>query len=113
MELVGAEYDDGNFLEYLLKMYNYSRQMAFPTEWFRSLAELYVPKNFMPGNLWYDYSVEKVRKTAEINLTNAIKIIVSLLKIQRKQKNCSVQVCIYIYGFRLKSHSLSGKIKYI
>ena len=64
MELVGAEYDDGNFLEYLLKMYNYSRQMAFPTEWFRSLAELYVPENFMPGNLWYDYSVEKVRKTA-------------------------------------------------
>ena len=64
MELVGAEYDDGNFLEYLLKMYNYSRQMAFPTDWFKSLSGLYEPENFKPGNLWYDYSVEKARKTA-------------------------------------------------
>ena len=31
MDLVGAEYDDGNFSDYILKMYDYSRQLAFPT----------------------------------------------------------------------------------
>ena len=33
LDLVGAEYDDGDFADYILKMYDYSRQLAFQKEW--------------------------------------------------------------------------------
>lgn len=65
LDLVGAEYDDGNFADYILKMYDYSRQLAFPTEWFESLSSAYNPEFFMSENEWYKYSVNKAFKTAE------------------------------------------------
>lgn len=65
MDLVGAEYDDGNFSDYILKMYDYSRQLAFPTEWFDSLSAEYNPDCFGGENEWYKYSVNKALKTAE------------------------------------------------
>lgn len=65
MDLVGAEYDDGNFSDYILKMYDYSRQLAFPTEWFNSLSSSYNPDGFNIENKWYKYSVEKALRTAE------------------------------------------------
>ena len=65
LELVGAEYDDGNFSDYILKMYNYSRQLAFPTEWFDSLSSSYNPNCFAPDNEWYKYCVNKALNSAE------------------------------------------------
>ncbi len=65
LDLVGAEYDDGNFADYILKMYDYSRQLAFPTEWFDSLSTAYNPDCFGAKNEWYKYSVNKALKTAE------------------------------------------------
>lgn len=65
MDLVGAEYDDGNFSDYILKMYDYSRQLAFPEEWFNSLSSAYNPACFNAQNRWYKYSVDKALKTAE------------------------------------------------
>ena len=65
LDLVGAEYDDGNFADYILKMYDYSRQLAFPKEWFNSLSSAYNPESFDGENEWYKYSVNKAIKTAE------------------------------------------------
>lgn len=65
LDLVGAEYDDGNFADYILKMYDYSRQLAFPKEWFYSLSSAYNPDCFNGENEWYKYSVNKAIKTAE------------------------------------------------
>ncbi len=65
LDLVGAEYDDGNFSDYILKMYDYSRQLAFPTDWFDSLYSAYNPDGFNIENKFYKYSVQKALKTAE------------------------------------------------
>ena len=72
MDLVGAEYDDGNFSDYILKMYDYSRQLAFPTEWFDSLSSAYNPDCFGGENEWYKYCVNKALNTAgEMRRVNA------------------------------------------
>ena len=72
LDLVGAEYDDGNFSDYILKMYDYSRQLAFPTEWFDSLSSAYNPDCFGGENEWYKYCVNKALNTAkEMQRVNA------------------------------------------
>lgn len=72
LDLVGAEYDDGNFSDYILKMYDYSRQLAFPTEWFDSLSSAYNPDCFGSENEWYKYCVNKALNTAkEMQRVNA------------------------------------------
>ena len=57
LDTVGAEYDDGNFSAFVLKIYDYSRQLAFPKEWFAALPEAY-KNGFGADNEWYKYAVE-------------------------------------------------------
>ena len=57
LDTVGAEYDDGNFSAFVLKIYDYSRQLAFPQEWFAALPEAY-KNGFGADNEWYKYAVE-------------------------------------------------------
>lgn len=72
MDIIGAEYDDGNFSDYVLKMYDFSRQMAFPSEWFDGLAEMYAPGSFDSRGKWYSYALEAALMTAEkMRRTNA------------------------------------------
>lgn len=63
LDTVGAEYDDGNFSAFVLKIYDYSRQLAFPKEWFAALPEAY-KNGFGADNEWYKYAVESAVKTA-------------------------------------------------
>lgn len=63
LDTVGAEYDDGNFSAFVLKIYDYSRQLAFPKEWFAALPEAY-KNGFGADNEWYKYAVESAAKTA-------------------------------------------------
>ncbi len=65
LDLIGTEYDDGNFSAYILDMYNYSRQLANPTEWFDSLSELYSPEGFNPQNKWYSYALNRAEQKAQ------------------------------------------------
>ena len=58
LDTVGAEYDDGNFSAFVLKIYDYSRQLAFPKEWFAALPEAY-KNGFGADNEWYKYAVER------------------------------------------------------
>ena len=55
LEIIGAEYDDFNFLEFVLQLFNYSRQMPFPQKWFDSLSDFYKDKKFNSNNPWWDY----------------------------------------------------------
>ena len=72
MDIIGAEYDDGNFSDYVLEMYDFSRQMAFPSEWFDGLAEMYAPGSFDSRGKWYSYALEAALMTAEkMRRTNA------------------------------------------
>ena len=37
LDIIGAEFDEGNFAEAVLSIYEYSRQMPFPYDWFDAL----------------------------------------------------------------------------
>lgn len=53
LDIIGAEYDENNFANTVLKIYRYSRQLPFPQEWFNSLSDFYQNGNFTKENIWY------------------------------------------------------------
>ncbi len=60
LDVVGSEFDEKNFAELVLSVYDYSRQMPFPTKWFDSLAYNY-KDGFNEHNLWYKYAFQKAK----------------------------------------------------
>ena len=54
LDIVGTEFSEENFVEFVLNIYKYSTQLPFPREWFKKLGEEYA-KPFGPENLWYSY----------------------------------------------------------
>lgn len=63
LDIVGAEYDEGNFSSLVLNLYDYSRQLPFPEKWFDSLAENYGGGVFKKDNPWRVFACEKALKT--------------------------------------------------
>ena len=61
LDIIGAEYDEGNFSDFILRIYNYSRQLPFPNKWFESLSEPY-GKKFTKDNIWWKYAFKKAEK---------------------------------------------------
>ncbi len=53
LDIVGAEYDEKRFAETVLSIYEYSRHLPFPTEWFKSLSVFYNNGEFTKDNPWY------------------------------------------------------------
>lgn len=64
LDTVGAEYDDGNFSSLVLGMYDYSRQLAFPREWFDSLPKDF-SGTFNADNVWYKYAVSEAERVTD------------------------------------------------
>ena len=78
LDIIGAEYDEKNFLEFVLKIYDYSRQLPFPELWFNTLSESYSDGEFKKNNLWYSYSfsrAEEVVKSCIVSLAKAIDLL--------------------------------------
>ena len=53
LDIIGAEYDDFNFLNFALELYYYSRQLPFPKGWFDSLKTFYESGRFSTDNPWW------------------------------------------------------------
>lgn len=64
LDTVGAEYDDGDFSDFLLEIYEYSRQLTFPQKWFSALKNSYSSGGFTPENKWYSLAIKKAADTA-------------------------------------------------
>ena len=62
IDLIGAEFDESNFADFVLGIYNYSRQLPFPKKWFSSLSSPYT-KGFTNENIWWKYCFEIAVKT--------------------------------------------------
>lgn len=60
LDVVGSEFDEKNFAELVLSVYEYSRQMPFPSKWFDFLANNY-KYGFNEDNIWYKYSFDKAK----------------------------------------------------
>lgn len=67
LDIIGAEYDDFNFLEFVLELYYFSRQLPFPTKWFESLSDFYSEREFTKNSPWWNYAF----KTADTILADA------------------------------------------
>lgn len=63
VDIFGAEYGDGNFADSLLDIYEYSRQLPFPDEWFDFLGNVYNGGVFDKNCLWYSYAFDTAKKT--------------------------------------------------
>ncbi len=78
LDIIGAEYDDFNFLNFALELYYYSRQLPFPKNWFDSLSDFYKSGQFTPDNPWWKYSFQtagEIIKDARENLASSIDLL--------------------------------------
>ena len=83
LDIIGAEYDDFNFLEFALSLYYYSRIIPFPTKWFDSLSDYYGNGGFKKGNPWWDFAF----KTAEnqvVEAKNSLASAIDLVTVSEK-----------------------------
>ncbi len=59
LDIFGCEFDEQKFLDIVLSIYDYSRQLPFPEKWFSQLSEDYL--TFDKDNIWWDYSFNIAR----------------------------------------------------
>ncbi|MBQ2237510.1 MAG: UvrD-helicase domain-containing protein, partial [Clostridia bacterium] len=74
LDIIGAEYDERNFNEKVLEIYNYSRQLPEPEKWFKSFCEPF-GKAFDEHNIWYNYSFDAAIKKIK-SLRKSLAIII-------------------------------------
>ena len=78
LDIIGSEYDENGFINFVLDIFDYSRQLPFPESWFKSFGDIYSSGKFEKENIWYKYSFEKAKKTiksARKALSNAIDLM--------------------------------------
>lgn len=75
LDLIGAEYDDSKFINFILELYDYSRQLPNPETWFKSFKEFYSEEGFNSDSPWWKTAFSKALdaiKSARLSLSNAI-----------------------------------------
>ncbi len=78
LDIIGAEYDDFNFLNFALELYYYSRQLPFPKNWFDSLSDFYKSGIFTSDNPWWKYSfqtADEIIRDARESLASAMDLL--------------------------------------
>lgn len=65
LDTVGAEYDDGDFSDFVLDIYEYSRQLPYPEKWFCKLKDDYI-NGFTSSNKWYALGVKKALSVSKM-----------------------------------------------
>ncbi len=65
LDLIGSEYDEGDFAEFIIGLYEYSRQLPDPEGWFDYICSLYSNGRFTTDNYWGNYALDKALKTSE------------------------------------------------
>lgn len=86
LDIVGAEFDDGNFQKFLLDIYNYSRQTAFPEKWFDELSVTYNPELFDRNNKWYAAALDIAKNTIS-ELRSKTSVVLDMLYSDEKAKD--------------------------
>ncbi|MBE6749751.1 MAG: helicase-exonuclease AddAB subunit AddA [Ruminococcaceae bacterium] len=57
LDIIGTEYDEQSFIDFVLGIFEYSRQLPFPKMWFSSFRDFY--SSFSPENIWWKYCFER------------------------------------------------------
>lgn len=83
LDIVGTEYTEEGFYDFVLSVYNYSRQLPFPKKWFKALAEFYNKPDFNSDSKWYNYTFSLAERLITDSL-NAISESFELLNASPK-----------------------------
>lgn len=83
LDIIGAEYDDFGFLEFVLNIFNYSRQMPFPERWFDSLSDFYKDKEFTKNSPWWRYAFDTAKTIIE-DSKNSLAVAIDLITVHEK-----------------------------
>jgi len=78
LDIIGAEFDEKTFCNFVLDLYEYSRQMPFPERWYDSLLEFYDGGRFSNENPWRLYALDKALKIVE-DLKKSLVVATDLL----------------------------------
>ena len=85
LDIIGAEFDEQNFIDFVSDIYNYSRQLPFTKSWFLSLSESYI-NTFDVNNPWYKYAFSVAQKTLKSSI-KALNKATELLSVSEKAYN--------------------------
>ncbi len=83
LDIIGAEYDERNFAEKVLSIYEHSRHLPFPKEWYVSLCNNYSDGAFTKENIWYKLAFKKA-KTVVLSMQKLIASSIDLLACSQK-----------------------------
>lgn len=86
LDVVGAEFDERNFSDLVLNLYEYSRQLPFPEKWFETLYSYY-GDNFAKTNPWRVFALKRAEnlvKEYRISLSKAVDLLSADLKMADK-----------------------------
>ena len=79
-DIIGTEFDEKNLAEFIIKLYNYSRQLSFPKEWFNSFSHFYGDGEFEKDNVWRKFvfnRTEELLLSIQKSLVKAIDLTFS------------------------------------
>lgn len=83
LDIIGAEYDENHFSEFLLELYNYSRQLPFPKKWFESLSLIYNGGIFKNTSVWWQSAFTEAENLINDTL-EALNQAIELLSVDPK-----------------------------
>ena len=106
LDLIGAEYDEKNFIDFVQDIYNYSRQLPFPQKWFESLSVEYEKSILSSDNIWADYAFNKAESLIKGSITSMANAI-DLLAVNEKAANA------YILQFSEVSQMLQNLLEHV
>ncbi len=78
LDIIGAEYDDSKFINFILEIYNFSRQLPFPEKWFKGFADNYQSGEFNENSVWWKYAfsrAESIISAAKNSLASTIDLV--------------------------------------
>ena len=73
LDIAGADYDEGKFINALLDIYRYSRNMAEPEAWFDKIAECYFAE-FNSSHECYKYAFNKAERIISDILSGIVRL---------------------------------------
>ena len=83
LDIIGAEYDDFNFMNFALELYYYSRQMPFPKNWFDSLSDFYGDGEFTKDSPWWEFAFS-VAESVITDCRNSLAEAIDLVSVSEK-----------------------------
>ena len=83
LDIIGAEYDDFNFLDFALNLYYDSRIIPFPSSWLDTLPEFYSEGKFTPKNPWYTFAFSTARTVVK-DAVDSLSAATDLISVNEK-----------------------------